>query len=61
MWFKQVKSDTIRLLKLSGIFEPDDIIVLLSAPTGVAAYNISGMMLHSALLLGFTRQTGFQP
>ena len=44
-------SDTIRILKLSGVFEPDDVIVLLTAPTDVAAFNIGGMALHSALLL----------
>ena len=44
-------SDTIRILKLSGVFEPDDVIVLLTAPTDVAAFNIGGMTLHSALLL----------
>ena len=32
---------------MSGIFEPDDVIALLTAPTGVAAFNISA--LHSAL------------
>ena len=58
---KLVKSDTIKLLKLSGIFEPDDVIVLLTAPTGVAAFNINGMTLHSALLLGCNGYTGFQP
>ena len=44
-------SDTIRILKLSGVFEPDDVIVLLTAPTDVTAFNIGGMTLHSALLL----------
>ena len=44
-------SDTIRILKLSGVFEPDDVIVLLTAPTDVAAFNIGGTTLHSALLL----------
>ena len=29
--------------------------VLLTAPTGVAAFNIQGMTLHSALLLGTTK------
>ena len=48
-------------MKLSGIFEPDDVIVLLTALTGVAAFNINGMTLHSALLLGCNRYTGFQP
>ena len=38
-----VQSDTIKLLKLSGTFEPD-VIVLLTAPTGrVAAFNINGI------------------
>ena len=46
-----IQSDTLKLLKLSGAFEPDDVIVLLTAPTGVAAFNIGGMTLHSALLL----------
>ena len=47
-----IHSDTIKLLRLSGAIEPDDVIVLLTAPTGVAAFLINGMTLHSALLLG---------
>ena len=35
---KMIHSDTIRLLRLSGTIEPDDVIVLLTAPTGVAAF-----------------------
>ena len=35
---KLIHSDSIRLLRLSGSFEPDDVIVLLTAPTGVAAF-----------------------
>ena len=27
-----IKSDTLKLLRLSGTFEPDDVIVLLTAP-----------------------------
>ena len=49
------------MLKLSGTFEPDDVVVLLTAPTGVAAFNINGMTLHSALLLGRSKYSGFQP
>ena len=45
-----IHSDTIKFFKQSGAFEPDDVIVLLTAPTGVAAFNISGMTLHSTLL-----------
>ena len=56
---KLVHSDTLKLLKLSGAFEPDDVIVLLTAPTGVAAFNINGMTLHSAFLLGRSKYSGF--
>ena len=49
-----VHNDTVRLLRLSGQMEPDDVAVLLTAPTGVAAFNIQGMTLHSALVLGTT-------
>ena len=58
---KLIHSDTLKLLKLSGAFEPDDVVVLLTAPTGVAAFNINGMTLHSALLLGRSKYSGFQP
>ena len=56
-----IHSDTIKLLRLSGIFEPGDVTVLLTAPTGVAAFNTNGMTLHSALLLGSGKYGGFQP
>ena len=52
---------TLKFLRLSGAIEPDDVSVLLTAPTGVAAFNINGMILHSALLLGGGKYTGFQP
>ena len=55
---KLIHSDT---LKLSGTFEPGDVIALLTAPTGVAAFNINGMTLHSAFLLGRSKCSGFQP
>ena len=58
---KLVHSDTLKLLKLSGTFEPDDVITLLTAPTGVAAFNIDGMTLNSAFLLGRSKYSGFQP
>ena len=58
---KLIHSDTLKLLKLSGTFEPEDVIVLLTAPTGVAAFNTDGMTLHSALLLGRSKYSGFQP
>ena len=37
------------------MYEPDDICVLLTAPTGTAAFNIGGMTLHSAFLLSTER------
>ena len=58
---KLIHSDTVKFLKLSGTVQPDDVIVLLAAPTGVAAFNIGGMTLHSALLLGRSKYAGFQP
>ena len=55
---KLIHSDTLKFLKLSGSFEPDDITVLLIAPAGVAAFNINGMTLHSAFLLGRSKYSG---
>ena len=52
-----VHNDTVKMLRLSGHMEPDDVAVLLTAPTGVAAFNIQGMTLHSALVLGTTNAT----
>ena len=46
--------DTIKLLFLSGQVEPEDVL-LLTAPIGVAAFNIQGMTIHSALLLGTSK------
>ena len=57
---KLVHSDTLKLLKLSGSFEPADVIALLTAPTGVAAFNINGITLHSAFQLGCSKYSGFQ-
>ena len=39
-----IHSDTIKLLRLSGAIEPDDVTVLLTAPTGVAAFLINGTL-----------------
>ena len=57
---KLIHSDTLKVLKLSGTFEPDDVTVLLTAPTGVAAFNINGMTLCSALLL-HSKYSSIQP
>ena len=55
-----IHSDTLNLLRLSGAVEPDDVTVLLTASTGVAAFLINGMTMHSALLLGRGKYGGFQ-
>ena len=52
-----IHHDTVQLLRLSGHIQPEDVTVLLTAPTGVAAFNIDGMTLHSALLLGTSYST----
>ena len=57
---KIIQSDTIKLLRLSGRIEPGQVTVLLTAPTGVAAFNIGGMTLHSALLLGCNKFHGYK-
>lgn len=49
-----IHRDTVKLPRLSGCIEPDDITVLLTAPTGVTAFNIQVMTLHAALLLGIS-------
>ena len=35
-------------------------LVLLTAPTGVATFNVNGMTLHSVFLLGRSKYSGFQ-
>ena len=50
-----IRRDAIKLMLLSGQVEPEDVVVLLTAPTGVAAFNIQGMTVHSALLLGTSK------
>ena len=46
---KLIQHDTIRLLKKSTYFEQDSMVVLLTAPTGTAAFAIDGMTYHAAL------------
>ena len=48
---KIIQSDMRKLLRLSNRIKPTDVTVLVTAPTGVAAFNIDGMTIHSALLL----------
>jgi len=46
-------------MKQSGTVEPDDVLVLPTAPTGVAAFNVNGMTIQ--ILLGRSKYGGFQP
>ena len=46
-----LKNDTIRLLRYLPSVQPQDILCLLTAPTGTAAFNISGMTIHSTFLI----------
>ena len=48
---KLIQSDVRKILPLSNRVRPTDVLVLKTAPTGVAAFNIDGMTVHSALLL----------
>ena len=52
-----IHRDAVKLLRLSGQVEPEYVTMLLIAPTGVAAFNIQGMTVHSALLLGTSKFT----
>ena len=50
-----IHKDAIKLLLLSGQVEPEDAVVMLTAPTGVAAFNIQGMTGQSAILLSTSK------
>ena len=46
-----LKNDTYRLLRHLPSVHPHDILSLICAPTGTAAFNISGMTIHSTFLI----------
>ena len=46
-----IHRDVIHFFQLTGKVEPDDPLVLLTAPTGSAAFQISGLTVHAALQL----------
>ena len=48
---KMIRRDVIYLLQRSMKIEPGHPLVLLTAPTGLAAFNIDGITLHSAFML----------
>ena len=46
-----LKNDTVRLFRHLPSVRPNDIVCLLCASTGIAAFNISGMTIHSTFLI----------
>ena len=54
---KIIQSDMKKLLALSHRVKPTDVTVLITAPTGVAAFNVDGMTIHSSLLLRVSGQS----
>ena len=54
---KIIQSDMKKLLRLSHRVKPTDTTVLITAPTGVAAFNVDGMTIHSSLLLRVSGQS----
>ena len=46
-----LKNDTVRLFRHLPSVRPDDIVCILCASTGIAAFNISGMTIHSTFLI----------
>ncbi len=57
---KLLHHDTMRLFRNAGFLQPGDVGVLLSAPTGTAAFNIDGLTVHAALLLTPCAKKGYQ-
>ena len=53
---KLIRHETARLLRLTGDYDPDDVIVMVTAFTGVAAFNVDGMTLHAAFQLPIGRK-----
>ena len=48
---KLIHTDTVKLLQCAHQITAEDVQILLTASTGVAAHNISGMTIHSAFML----------
>ena len=54
---KLIHTDTIKLLQCSQHITAEDVPILLTAATGVAAHNINGITIHSAFLLNDRRSS----
>ena len=55
---KMLHTDTVKLLQNAQQIQPDDVPILLTAATGVAAHNINGITVHSAFMLNDRKRAG---
>ena len=51
-------TDTVKLLQCSQQIKPEDVPILLTAATGVAAHNINGITVHSTFMLNDRKKAG---
>ena len=51
-------TDTVKLFQCSQQIKPEDVPILLTAATGVAAHNINGITVHSAFMLNDRKKAG---
>ena len=52
---KILHTDTVKLLECAHQIQADDVPILLTVATGVAAHNINGITIHSAIMLNDRR------
>ena len=55
---KMLHTDTVKLLQCSQQIKPEDVPILLTAATGVAAHNINGITVHSSFMLNDRKKVG---
>ena len=55
---KMLHTDTVKLLSCSQQIKPEDVPILLTAATGVAAHYINGITVHSAFMLNDRKKAG---
>ena len=55
---KMLHMDTVKLFQCSQQIKPEDVPILLTAATGVAAHNINGITVHPAFMLNDRKKAG---
>ena len=55
---KMLHTDTVKLLKCAHQINADDVPILLTAATGIAAHNINGITIYSGIMLNDRRTVG---